>query len=65
MLIRTKDEYANAAAVARIRSCTGLLTTNLVYGRPDRRSLFITESETGTILVGKAPAPGRALAAQA
>ncbi|MEQ8709463.1 MAG: SMP-30/gluconolactonase/LRE family protein [Rhodospirillales bacterium] len=35
----------------RIRSCTGgLTTTNLAYGGTDNRQLFITESDTGTIL---------------
>ncbi len=35
---------------ARIHSCAGLGTTNVAFGGPDRRSLYITESETGTIL---------------
>lgn len=35
--------------VSRIRSCAGVRTTNLVVG-PDGRSVYITESETGTIL---------------
>jgi len=45
----------------RIRSCTGLTTTNIAYGGIDRRSLFITESETGTILHARLPVAGRAL----
>jgi gluconolactonase len=36
--------------VYRIRSCQGLLTTNLAYGGPERRTLYITEAESGTIL---------------
>lgn len=47
--------------VARIRSCTGLSTTNVAYGGPDRRRLFITESETGTVLVADVESPGRRL----
>jgi gluconolactonase len=43
----------------RIRSCAGLLTTNAAYGGPDRRTLYITESETGTILTAKLDIPGR------
>jgi gluconolactonase len=31
----------------------------MVYGGPDRRRLFITESETGTILQADMPVPGR------
>jgi gluconolactonase len=45
----------------RIRSCTGMLTTNIAFGGTDRRSLYITESETGTILHARLPVPGRAL----
>ena len=45
--------------LARIRSCTGLMTTNVAYGGPDNRSVFITESETGTILRAELPTPGR------
>jgi gluconolactonase len=44
--------------VARIRSCAGLLVTNVAYGGPDNRTLFITESETGTVLAADLPAPG-------
>jgi len=43
----------------RIRSCTGLLTTNLAYGGPDRKTLYITESATGTILTARLPVAGR------
>ena len=45
--------------LARIRSCTGLMTTNVAYGGPGNRSVFITESETGTILRAELPTPGR------
>ena len=43
----------------RVRSSRGLLTTNCTYGGPDRRTLFITESKTGTILSAPMPVPGR------
>ena len=43
----------------RINSCAGAHTTNVVYGGPDRRRLYITESETGTILQADMPVPGR------
>jgi gluconolactonase len=36
--------------IHRIVSCTGLSTTNVAFGGADNTSLFITESETGTIL---------------
>jgi gluconolactonase len=45
--------------IARIRSCAGPLTTNVAYGGPDRRTLYITESETGQILAAKLDVPGR------
>ncbi len=43
----------------RVRSCAGLGTTNLAFGGPDNRSLFITESESGSILRAEMPVPGR------
>ena len=38
------------------------LMTNLCFGGPDNRHLFITESETGSILIAEAPYPGVILA---
>ena len=43
----------------RIRSGVGLATTNLAYGGPGNRSLFITESESGSILCADMPVAGR------
>lgn len=45
----------------RVRSCAGLRTTNLAYGGPDRRSLFITESSSGSILRAQMPVAGQVL----
>ncbi len=45
----------------RIRSCAGLATTNCAYGGPDRKSLFITESSTGSVLRAQVPVAGRAM----
>jgi gluconolactonase len=45
----------------RVRSCAGLSTTNLAFGGPGMRSLYITESETGTILRAELPLRGRAM----
>lgn len=42
----------------RIKSCRGLAPTNAAYGGPDNRTLFITESDTGTILTATLPTPG-------
>jgi gluconolactonase len=43
----------------RIRSCAGLLTTNLAFGGHEHRELFVTESESGSILRARPPVPGR------
>lgn len=45
----------------RVNSCAGIATTNIAYGGPDGRSLFITESDTGTILRAELPEPGARL----
>ena len=47
--------------IYRIRSCEGLATTNIAYGGPGRRTLYITESESGCILQCELPVPGRAM----
>lgn len=46
----------------RVRSCMGLATTNVAYGGPDNRNLYITESETGCVLVARLPVAGRVMA---
>lgn len=43
----------------RIRSCAGMRTTNVAYGGPDRKTLYITEAEHGCILMARMPVPGR------
>jgi gluconolactonase len=45
----------------RIRSCKGSKTTNVAYGDPDMRSVFITEAESGTILRARVQRPGKIL----
>jgi gluconolactonase len=47
--------------IYRIRSCEGLRTTNIAYGGPNRKSLYITESEHGLILRAELPVSGRAM----
>jgi gluconolactonase len=47
--------------VYRIKSCEGLSTTNVAYGGPDRKFLYITESDSGTILRAKLPVAGQPL----
>ncbi|HEX7124171.1 MAG TPA: SMP-30/gluconolactonase/LRE family protein [Thermodesulfobacteriota bacterium] len=50
--------------VARIRSAAGLGTSNVAFGGPDRRSLWITEAEAGVVLEARMPAAGLALCGQ-
>ena len=35
-----------------------MYTTNLAFGGPDNRHLYIIESQTGTILRAELPVPG-------
>lgn len=49
---------ARGEPLARIQSTIGHHTTNMAYGGPDGRTLFITESESGTLLQADMPAAG-------
>jgi gluconolactonase len=42
----------------RVDSCAGHGTTNLAFGGADRRTLYVTESETGQILRADLPVAG-------
>ncbi|MES3000046.1 MAG: SMP-30/gluconolactonase/LRE family protein [Pseudomonadota bacterium] len=48
----------------RVRSCMGHLTTNIAFGGKDGKTLFITESQSGTILTARVPTAGRPTHAQ-
>lgn len=56
---------ATGEPALRIASCAGLHTTNVAFGGPDGRSLFITESGSGTILRAELDTPGQPMFAQA
>lgn len=45
--------------MARIKSCAGIRTTNVAFGGPDGRDLYITESQDGVILRARMPVAGR------
>ncbi len=45
----------------RLRSKVGIMTTNVAYGGVDRKTLFITESQSGTVLRATMPVPGKRL----
>lgn len=47
--------------IARINSCAGLATTNLAYGGPGNRTLYITEADSGSILQAQLEVPGRTM----
>lgn len=48
----------NGELVARIRSCAGATCTNMAFGGPGRRTLYITESLTCSVLLAELPNPG-------
>lgn len=43
----------------RIDSCMGHMTTNIAFGGQDNRDLYITESESGSVLVARMDIPGQ------
>ncbi len=45
----------------RVKSCAGLSISNVVYGGPDRKTLYITESSTGAIVTAQMPVAGQRL----
>ena len=45
----------------RVQSCAGHHATNIAYGGTDRRTLYITESESGSILRAAMPVAGKAM----
>jgi gluconolactonase len=45
--------------VYRVRSCTDLHTTNVAFGGPEGKTLFITESGSGSILRADLDVPGK------
>jgi gluconolactonase len=49
----------------RITACDGgQLTTNMAYGGPDNRTLFITNSLAGNVLSAELPVAGQAMFGQ-
>jgi gluconolactonase len=47
--------------IFRLRSCAGILTTNIAYGGADRKTMYITESESGAILRATMPVAGKTM----
>ncbi|MDA0654954.1 MAG: SMP-30/gluconolactonase/LRE family protein [Proteobacteria bacterium] len=48
-----------AIPIYRIQSCAGSMITNIAYGGEDRRTLYMTDSSTGSVLCAKMPVAGR------
>jgi gluconolactonase len=44
-----------------LRSCAREMTTNIAYGGPDNRTLYITESRSCSILTARLPVPGKTM----
>lgn len=44
--------------LARIDSCAKNMTTNIAFGGPENRHLYITESHSGTVMVAEMEIPG-------
>jgi gluconolactonase len=47
--------------VCRIRSCEGLRITNVAFGGPERKRLYMTEIDSGCVLTAELDVPGLAL----
>ncbi len=45
----------------RVQSCRGNMTTNVAYGGPDHKSLYIMDATTASILVARVPTAGRVM----
>lgn len=45
----------------RVESCCGEFITNIAYGGPDRKTLYMTESGSGSILKAQLPIAGRVM----
>ncbi len=50
---------AHGEGIAKIASCAGRTITNVTFGGPQQRTLFITDSSTGSILRADWSVPGR------
>ena len=52
---------AAGRAVLRVNTCAGLSMANIVYGGKDRKTLYIVDSATGSILRGQMPVAGQTM----
>lgn len=52
---------ANGEPLYRVKTCGSDLLTNVAFGGPDRKTLYITDSGSGTIQRARLPVAGRAM----
>jgi len=52
---------AHGEPVYRIKSCAGMATTNVAFGGPGNKTLYITESESASILKAELDVPGKVM----
>jgi len=52
---------AHGEPVYRVKSCAGMATTNVAFGGPDNKTLYITESESASILKAELDVPGKTM----
>lgn len=45
----------------RVQSCAGLHTTNVLFGGPDNKNLYITEAGSAQIIMARMETPGKAM----
>ena len=57
----THHPHAAGVAVQLLRSTEGMSLTNLAFGGPDRRTLYCTESMSGSVLRATLDVPGMPL----
>ncbi len=50
---------ANGIPTHLIEPCAGRHTTNIAFGGPENRHVYITEADTGSILRAEVPVPGK------
>lgn len=47
--------------IARVQSRVGMVVTNVAFGWPDRENIYLTESDSGTVLRARMPSEGHIL----
>ena len=56
---RSGCSAASASRCIYIKTCAKEMTTNVAFGGPDNKTLYITESRSGSILTARLPVAGK------